>query len=94
MIRNLLIILFFSAFVFGLSAQVLLTGSTYNQDFNSLANSGTTNTTVPAEWVFLESGSSANTTYAAGTGSDNGGNTYSFGAAANSEKGIWWLSFK
>ena len=92
MIRNLLIILFFSAFVFGLSAQVLLTGSTYNQDFNSLANSGTTNTTVPAEWVFLESGSSANTTYAAGTGSDNGGNTYSFGAAANSERAFGGLA--
>ncbi|HVH32823.1 MAG TPA: Calx-beta domain-containing protein [Tahibacter sp.] len=70
------------------SAQVSLTtlGSAYTQDFNTLANSGTTNTTVPAGWAFLETGTSANTTYAAGTGSDTAGNTYSFGAASSTER--------
>ncbi len=83
--------------VFGLagpvSAQVSLTalGSPYTQDFNTLANAGTTNTTVPAGWAFLETGGSANTTYAASTGSDNGGNTYSYGASANTERAFGGL---
>ncbi|MBL8296886.1 MAG: hypothetical protein JNN30_00945 [Rhodanobacteraceae bacterium] len=70
------------------SAQVSLTtlGSPYTQDFNTLASSGTTNTTVPAGWAFLETGTGANTTYAASTGSDNGGNTYSYGATSNAER--------
>jgi predicted extracellular nuclease len=70
------------------SAQVSLTtlGSAYTQDFNTLANSGTTNTTVPPGWAFLETGTSANTTYAADTGSGNGGNTYSYGAASATDR--------
>lgn len=53
----------------------------YVQPFDSLAGSGTTNdiSTLPAGWIFSESGTNANTTYAAGTGSSNTGNTYSFG---------------
>ncbi len=47
---------------------------------------GTANTIVPAGWAFIETGSSANTTYAAGTGSDNSGNTYSFGSAASTDR--------
>lgn len=75
------------------AAQVSLTtlGSAYTENFNTLASSGTTNTTVPAGWAFLETGTSANTTYAAGTGSDNGGNTYSFGASGNAERAFGGL---
>jgi hypothetical protein len=80
------LIVFVVLFVSGLSityAQVGLTslGSTYSQDFNTLASIGTTNdvSTLPAGWTFLETGTSANTTYAAGTGSSNTGNTYSLG---------------
>jgi len=66
-----------------LRAQVSLTalGSTYAQDFNTLASGGSTNdtTTLPVGWKFLETGTNANTTYAAGTGSSNAGNTYSLG---------------
>lgn len=75
------------------SAQVSLTtlGAPYAQDFNTLAASGTTNTAVPAGWAFLETGTSANATYAASTGSDNGGNTYSYGASGNGERAFGGL---
>ncbi len=59
--------------------------SPYRQHFDSLASSGTTNdlATLPNGWTFSESGTNANTTYAAGTGSSNAGNTYSFGLTAD-----------
>jgi endonuclease/exonuclease/phosphatase family metal-dependent hydrolase len=53
----------------------------YTQLFDSLASTGTANdvSTLPHGWTFVESGTNANGTYAAGTGSSNAGNTYSFG---------------
>ncbi len=78
--------------VFGLagpvSAQVSLTtlGSPYTQDFAGLASSGTTNTALPTGWAFLETGSAANTTYAADTGSNTAGNTYSYGLASDPDR--------
>ena len=64
-------------------AQVTLTAlnNAYTENFNGLATTGTTNdiTTLPLGWTFLETGTNANTTYAAGTGSSNTGNTYSLG---------------
>jgi len=70
-----------------LRAQVSLTalGSTYTQDFNALAYSGSTNdtTTLPSGWNFLETGTNANRTYAAGTGSSTTGNTYSLGTGSD-----------
>ncbi len=50
----------------------------YVEHFESLAVTPTS-TYVPQGWRFLETGTGANTTYAASTGSANGGNTYSFG---------------
>lgn len=66
-------------------------GTSVSENFNSLANSGTTNSTVPAGWAFLETGSNGNTTYAAGIGSDNGGNTYSFGAMSATDRAFGGL---
>jgi uncharacterized protein len=67
-------------------------GTPYTQDFNTLASSGTANTTtVPTGWDFSESGTNANTTYRAGTGSDNTGDTYSFGATSNTERAFGGL---
>lgn len=65
-------------------AQVSLTtvGTPVLQDFNTLAATGTSST-VPTGWAFAETGTNANTTYTAGTGSANGGDTYSFGTAAD-----------
>ena len=64
-------------------AQVSLTtvGTPVVQDFNTLVATGTSST-VPTGWGFAETGTNANTTYTAGTGSANGGDTYSFGTTA------------
>lgn len=65
-------------------------GTVATEDFNTLASSGTSST-LPLGWYFTESGSGANSTYAAGTGSDNGGNTYSFGGSSSSERALGGL---
>ncbi|HKZ84769.1 MAG TPA: ExeM/NucH family extracellular endonuclease [Anaerolineae bacterium] len=65
-------------------------GSPYTQDFNTLASSGTSSTT-PLGWAFSETGTNANTTYTAGTGSSNTGDTYSFGATSSSERAFGGL---
>ena len=89
--KNYTIILALFLFIFqNLNSQVSLTGPAYNQDFNSLALSGTSNA-VPTGWLFSESGTNANTIYTAGTGSGNAGDTYSFGAASNSERAFGGL---
>ena len=54
-------------------------GAAYTQDFNTLANTGTSSA-VPAGWALFESSTNANTTYTAGTGSSTAGDTYSFGS--------------
>jgi len=56
-------------------------GTAYTQNFNTLANTGTSST-LPDGWEFLETGANANSTYTAGTGSSNAGDTYSFGRVA------------
>ena len=65
----------------------------YNQNFDTLASSGTTNTALPAGWQFNEqgSGAAANGQYSASTGSDNGGNAYSYGASGSSERALGQL---
>jgi hypothetical protein len=68
---------------------ILLVNS-YSQDFNTLANTGTSST-VPTGWLFAETGTNANTLYTAGTGSGNAGDTYSFGAASNTERAFGTL---
>ena len=72
---------------------VSLTGAPYSQDFNSLATSGTANTTLPLGWDVSEAGGGSrdNEAYAAGTGSDNTGDTYSFGAAVSTERALGGL---
>jgi uncharacterized protein len=64
--------------------------SAYTQNFDTLAATGTSST-VPAGWSFAESGTSANTTYTAGTGSANTGDTYSFGAAGSTDRAFGGL---
>lgn len=53
----------------------------YSEDFNTLANTGTSSVT-PTGWFFLETGASGNTTYAADGGGGTGGNVYSYGSTA------------
>ncbi len=65
-------------------------GSPYTQNFDTLANTGTS-TLVPLGWAFSEALANANTTYTAGTGSGTAGDTYSFGGAASSERAFGGL---
>lgn len=62
----------------------------YTQDFNTLASTGTSGIT-PAGWFFVETGTNANATYAAGTGSSNTADSYSFGAAGSNERAFGGL---
>jgi predicted extracellular nuclease len=79
----------------GGSGSISLTtlGSAYLQDFNTLANSGTTNNLTINGWFLNEAGTAAanNGQYAAGTGSGNTGDVYSFGAAASAERAFGTL---
>ena len=65
-------------------------GAPYTQNFDTLA-SASTSSMVPNGWDFLETGTNANTTYNAGTGSSNAGDTYSFGATDNPERAFGML---
>lgn len=57
------------------------------ENFDTLAISGTS-AVLPAGWSFAESGSGANPTYAAGTGSASTGNTYSLGPSGSVERAL------
>lgn len=88
-------------FVFvGVKAQYSLSATTYSQDFNGLGTATSTGVTggdlsiVSATltgWYFSESGTSANTTITAGTGSSGTGDTYNFGAAAGANRTLGGL---
>lgn len=60
------------------------------QNFDALANSGTTNALSIAGWSMTESGGGArdNEQYAADTGGANTGDTYSYGAAGGTERAL------
>jgi uncharacterized protein len=69
--------------------------SAYTQNFNTLsstAGSTTNNLTIPG-WFMTESGGGArdNEQYAVDTGSSNTGDTYSYGAAGNTERALGGL---
>ncbi|MGE5105902.1 MAG: choice-of-anchor J domain-containing protein [Sphingobacteriales bacterium] len=66
--------------------------NSYTQDFNTLVNTGTGSLfTLPQGWAFSESGTSGNTTYTAGSGSGNSGDTYSFGTGTNTDRAFGGL---
>ena len=65
-------------------------GTAVPEDFNTLVSSSTSSTT-PTGWGFSESGTNANTSYTAGTGSSTTGDTYSFGAISNTERAFGGL---
>lgn len=65
----------------------LLKDVPYSQNFNSLASS-LTSSTMPVDWAFSESGTNANATYTAGTGSGNAGDTYSFGSTSATDRAL------
>jgi endonuclease I len=91
-IYSLLIFTFFTAIVFG-QISITATGTAFTQDFNTLANTGTTNaiSTLPLGWTFVETGTGANTTYAADNGAANSGNTFSYGTTAATDRALGGL---
>jgi predicted extracellular nuclease len=60
------------------------------ENFDSLASTGTSST-LPAGWFFEETGTNANTLYNTSTGSNNAGDTYSFGASGSFERAFGTL---
>lgn len=77
----------------GVLISITTAGVPVVENFNSLANTGISNSALPTGWEISESGGGSrdNELYAAGTGSDNTGDTYSFGAAASTERALGGL---
>jgi hypothetical protein len=75
------------------SVSLVTPGSAYTQNFDTLANTGDANNLTIDGWYLNEAGSSSanNGQYAAGTGSGNAGDVYSFGAAGSSERAFGTL---
>lgn len=71
----------------GAYAQLALTGAPVQENFNTLAASGTSST-LPTGWAFSESGTNANTLYAASDGSNQSGDTYSAGTGTSTERAL------
>ena len=63
---------------------------TYTQNFDTLATSGTSSL-LPQGFAFVETDTNSNTTYTAGAGGFNNGDTYSFGAAGSTERAFGTL---
>ena len=81
----LLVLLLASAQFASAQTPVNFSGTSISESFSTLAASGTS-AVVPAGFGFVETGSALDGTYAAGTGSDNTGNTYSFGTGIATER--------
>ena len=77
---------------FQIFAQVNITSTTtaYIQNFNTLITSGTSSV-LPTGWKLLETGTNANTTFAAGTGSSTTGETFSFGTGTATDRALGGL---
>ncbi|MDQ3253223.1 MAG: PEP-CTERM sorting domain-containing protein, partial [Acidobacteriota bacterium] len=63
------------------------------ENFDTLADTGTANTTLPVGWYLTETGGGArdNEQYAADNGSSNTGDTYSYGATGATERAFGGL---
>lgn len=81
-----------ASWVFWDDGTVTLTafGVPYQQDFDTLANSGTSGA-EPLGWDVAETGANANGLYSAGAGSSTTGDTYSFGASGSVERALGGL---
>ena len=88
-----LILLFTLFYAFTTNAQVIITSTatSYTQNFNTLRATAGTSTTLPTGWRLLESGTSANTSYASDAGATSIGNTYSYGTGTSTERAFGTL---
>jgi hypothetical protein len=71
---------------FGQYISITNQASTYSEDFNTLSTTGTLQSTLPNGWWISEE--PGNTTYRAGDGSANSGDTYSFGSGTASDRSL------
>jgi len=69
-----------------------VTTLTTTENFNTLAPTGSSNILPPGFQIVETGGTAADGFYAAGTGSSNAGNTYSFGAAGSTERALGALT--
>jgi hypothetical protein len=69
-----------------------MSGVNFSQNFNTLATSGTNNTSIPPEFKFVEAGGSGNLTYSANNGSSTTGETYSYGSTGSSDRALGELT--
>ncbi len=83
----------FAAPALAQSVSITALNTPATQNFDTLANTGTTNaiTTLPSGWTFAETGTGANTIYAADNGGLNTGNTYSYGSTGSTERAFGTL---
>ena len=90
--RALPIVLLCSIGAPALAQTIPISGGTYSQDFDTLSNTAgsTTNSTLPTGWLLNETGGGArdNEQYAVDTGASNTGDSYSYGAAASTERAL------
>ncbi|TAE84300.1 MAG: T9SS C-terminal target domain-containing protein [Bacteroidetes bacterium] len=66
-------------------------GVAATENFNTLAATGTTSTTLPTGWAFFELGNNSNATYGVDDGTLTSGNTYSYGAGTNTDRALGML---
>ncbi|MFN5183891.1 MAG: choice-of-anchor I family protein [Bacteroidota bacterium] len=93
-IRIYFSVVFIAVVTFSLWAQQSFTNGSlnYTQNFDGLSNTGTTNTTLPTGWLFSETGTNANASYAADNGTITSGNTYSYGITGATERAFGELT--
>lgn len=60
----------------------------YTQNFDTLASSGSTGTSLPQGFQIVEAGTNANSSYAVGSGSSNAGGSYSFGSTGSTDRAL------
>jgi hypothetical protein len=84
---RIFLIIVAAAFAVPANAAVMLTSASYQQDFNTLASTGTSSS-LPTGWSIAEGGANANAIYTASTGSNATGDTYSFGTAGSNERAL------
>jgi hypothetical protein len=89
-----LALLFVFLFAAVANAQAGFGGGTYNQDFDSLATSGTTNSSLPSGWALTEAGGGArdNEQYGADNGGSTTGDVYSYGTTSSTERAFGELT--
>jgi hypothetical protein len=90
MSRILSIAMLTTAALSGGAAHAVALTDSYSENFNTLAASGTS-ANVPEGWAFTETGTNANGTYLANAGTENSGNTYSYGVAGSADRAFGTL---